>query len=314
MKANKLKIHVESGNIYHDNNDINESICGFFENQEDETKRWIDFEFVLSDDYDDYFMKYLVNIKDRNDEKYDMLTSRNSKFLFYHFNDYLRQISEPAKPVRHNVVLNDKTALEILQNKDWQYFIERILDVCQSNNGGKFTKLVNAKEVQIIERSVKNWTICKSLYTKFHTQVSENLAEALRNLLTNELDEIDRDLEHNYFLIDFDNLTNQEEIMNAYSYFYHRLGRFPGSQDLIIIPKPDIPHFIKADEIISPNQLYEKFKSTDSNGFVSVQVLAALNIYLGGDVELSREIMTEFLHNLSCTIYHNLSGSEKRQR
>ena len=65
MKANKLKIHVESGNIYHDNNDTNESIYGFFENQEDETKRWIGFELVLSDD--------LVNIKDGNDEKYDML-------------------------------------------------------------------------------------------------------------------------------------------------------------------------------------------------------------------------------------------------
>ena len=90
MKANKLKIHVESGNIYRDNNDTNESIYGFLENQENETKRWIDFEFVLSDDYNDYFMKYLVNIKDGNDKKYDMLTNRNSKFLFYHSNDYLR--------------------------------------------------------------------------------------------------------------------------------------------------------------------------------------------------------------------------------
>ena len=50
MKGNKLKIRVESGNIYHDNNDTNESIYGFSENQEVETKRWIDFEFVLSDD------------------------------------------------------------------------------------------------------------------------------------------------------------------------------------------------------------------------------------------------------------------------
>ena len=64
MKANKLKIHVERGNIYDDNNDTNETIYGFFGNQEDETKRWIDFEFVMSDDYDDYFMKYLVNIKE----------------------------------------------------------------------------------------------------------------------------------------------------------------------------------------------------------------------------------------------------------
>ena len=122
----------------------------------------------MSDDNDDYFMKYLVNIKDGNDENYDMLTSRNSKFLFYHFNDYLRQISEPAKPVRHSVVLNDETALEILQNKDWQHFIERILEECQSNNGSEFAKLVNAEEVQIIENCIKNLTVCKSLYTKFY--------------------------------------------------------------------------------------------------------------------------------------------------
>ena len=77
---------------------------------------------------------------------------------------------------------------------------------------GEFTKLVNAKEVQIIENSVEYLTICKSLYTEFYNQVSENLAEALRNLPANELDEIDRDLEHNYFFIDFDSLTNQEEI------------------------------------------------------------------------------------------------------
>ena len=46
MKANKLKIHVGSGNIYNDR-DTNESIYSFFEAQEDETKKWIDFEFIL---------------------------------------------------------------------------------------------------------------------------------------------------------------------------------------------------------------------------------------------------------------------------
>ena len=40
MKANKLKIHVESGNIYYDNIDTNESLYSFFENQEDEKKKW----------------------------------------------------------------------------------------------------------------------------------------------------------------------------------------------------------------------------------------------------------------------------------
>ena len=61
-KANKLKIHVESGNIYHNNTDSNESIYRFFETREDETKKWIDFEFILSDDNNDYFMKYLQKV------------------------------------------------------------------------------------------------------------------------------------------------------------------------------------------------------------------------------------------------------------
>ena len=84
-------------------------------------------------------MKYLVHIKDGKDKKYDMLTNKNSKFLFHHFNDYLRQISEPMKPVRHSAVADDYTALEILQSKNWQYFIERILEVYQSNNGSELT-------------------------------------------------------------------------------------------------------------------------------------------------------------------------------
>ena len=69
-------------------------------------------------------MKYLVNIKDRNDDKFDMLTNKNSKCFFYHFNNYLRQRNEQVKLVRHSVITNNETALEILQNKDWQYFIE----------------------------------------------------------------------------------------------------------------------------------------------------------------------------------------------
>ena len=74
-------------------------------------------------------------------------------------------------------------------------------------------------------------------------------------------------------------------------------------------PKPDIPHFIKTDEIISPNQLYEKCKGSDAKGLVSVQVLAALNIYLGSNVEHSRETMTEFLHNLSMQALNRENGN-----
>ena len=132
----------------------------FFQNQEDETKKWIDFEFILSDDYNDYFMTYLVNIKVKM-TSIDMLTYKNSIFLFYHFNDYLRQINETTKPLCHRIVADDDTALEILQNKNWQYFIEKTLEVWQSNNGSELMQLVSAKEDKIIENSVELFTIAK---------------------------------------------------------------------------------------------------------------------------------------------------------
>ena len=83
--------------------------------------------------------------------------------------------------------------------------IERILEVCLLNNGGGLNQLVNAKEVKIMKNSVENLTICKQLYTNFCNQIASNLAEAIRNLLPNELDEIDTDLELNYFFTDFNN-------------------------------------------------------------------------------------------------------------
>ena len=43
-------------------------------------------------------------------------------------------------------MLNDETSLEILQNKNWQYFIERVLEVCQSNKGGEFHQLLTPKK------------------------------------------------------------------------------------------------------------------------------------------------------------------------
>ena len=65
-----------------------------------------------------------------------MFTNKNSKCLFYHFNDYLTRINEPTKLARHSQISDDDIALDIIQNKNWQYFIERILEVYHSNNIG----------------------------------------------------------------------------------------------------------------------------------------------------------------------------------
>ena len=116
----------------------------------------------------------------------------------------------------------------------------------------------------------------------------------LDNLPDDEFKEIINDLHiENYLPDDFDNF------LDCWCEFYFHKGRFPGSQELIMVPQAQIPPFIKAQTPLSPIELYQNFKATDARALVSIQALAALNIHLGGDKTISKNALSEFLHNLS---------------
>ena len=76
MKTNKIKIHTESGNLFFDNVNSNESIY-FFLKQLDPTKILMLVEFEISNNYGNYVLEYLDTIKNKDDDKYDMLRHKN---------------------------------------------------------------------------------------------------------------------------------------------------------------------------------------------------------------------------------------------
>ena len=66
----------------------------------------------------------------------NVVTNKNSKYLFYWFNNYLEGLLQPMKHILHSVITDDDVALDIIQNENWQYFIEAILAACKTNNSG----------------------------------------------------------------------------------------------------------------------------------------------------------------------------------
>ena len=88
---------------------------------------------------------------------------------------------------------------------------------------------------------------------------------------------------------------NSTEVFKNFNQFFFKTGRFPGNDNLAII----IPAFVKTKDVVSPSDLYETFKDSNAYGLVSTQFLAALNIYFNSDKLLSKNVITEFLHNLS---------------
>ena len=107
--------------------------------------------------------------------------------------------------------------------------------------------------------------------------------------------EINKDLEgKNYWA----NIETVEDL-DCWSGFYFTKGRFLGSQELIMVPQTQIPPFIKTQTPLSPIDLYQNFKETDAKTLVLIQALAVLNIHYGGNRTVSKNALTEVLHNLT---------------
>ena len=102
-----------------------------------------------------------------------------------------------------------------------------------------------------------------------------------------------------YFHKPLKSIENPRELLKLFSQFFFKTGRFPGSENLAIVPMGVMPSFVKTNEVISPFDLYEKFNSTSVHGLVSTQFLAAFNIFIGGNKTISKNAMSEFFHNLS---------------
>ena len=114
-----------------------QTVSNFFLKQQDPTKGIIDFEFLYSGSYVEYFNWLIEGFDSYQKTKLDVLTIKNAKYLFYRYNDILKQNNFEVKKVKHSVVTDDYVAIEKIQSRNSQYFVESVLDACRANNIGE---------------------------------------------------------------------------------------------------------------------------------------------------------------------------------
>ena len=107
LERDNIQIHIDSGNIFVNNQNTGESISDFSLNQQDENKKKLPIDFSYDDDYTDYITKYLPGINEVDYDKFDVLTNKNSKYLFHLFNKYQESRNKPKQYIRHSVVTDD---------------------------------------------------------------------------------------------------------------------------------------------------------------------------------------------------------------
>lgn len=70
--------------------------------------------------------------------------------MFCHFNNFLTLVNVTAFTEGHSKTTKDDPAIDIIQSENWQYFIEKILEACETNRIGDNIDMSNVQESKII--------------------------------------------------------------------------------------------------------------------------------------------------------------------
>ena len=301
LTKNKLKIHLESGQFFHNNIITNESIYDFLLKQQDETKRELYPEVLVGNDFEFYVNELLTNVQDND---YDLHTNSTAKFLLYNCNTL--RLANRLKPlsIRHSQIVTNEKAISILQSNTWGYFVEQLLHFANGNISLDDFSLDDDREFErynVIEKTSDNVNYCKQFYQEVFDDIGYFFQRMIRETPNEFLEPLKADLANEiYFYKNLKDIESHSELLRVFNSFYFKTGRFPGNYtDLILVPTGKNPPFVKSFDRISPVELNDKFQNTPSYGIAAVHFLAALNIFFGGEKNLSQDVMTELLHNLS---------------
>ena len=311
LLKNKLKIHLKSGQFFHNNIIINESIYDFLLKQQDETKKELLIEVPTGDDFEVYVRELLTNVKD---DEYDLHTNSTAKFLFYYFNTYRSSNRLNPLTIRHSQIITNEQAISILQTNNWQYFVEQLLHIANGEINLDDFDLDNDQEFEkynIIEKTSDNINYCREFYEEVFNDIACFFQKMIKETPDKFLEPLKADLANEiYFTQNLKEIESHVELLKFFNRFYFKTGRFPGNTDFILVPAGVKPNFVETFDQISPVELNEKFQNGPSYGIAAAHFLAGLNIYFGGEKKLSQDVMSELLYNLS---YQALSIDNKKK-
>ena len=115
MTSNRLSIHIEDEDIFYENVNTGESSYNFLMTQQNEDAAFIPKNFVYRNTFEKYINSFLPAFSIDDVEKYDLYSNKNSKYLFYRFNDYVKAYGNKRRKIRHTQKIKDSVGIKKLK-------------------------------------------------------------------------------------------------------------------------------------------------------------------------------------------------------
>ena len=112
MTQNKLSIHVESGDIFYDNHNTGENFYNFLLSQQNDETAYVPKKISYNNSFEKYITTFLQAFSIDDQEKFDLLAFKNSKYLFCRFNDFVQAYGNPRYKLLHTRKMLDSVGLK----------------------------------------------------------------------------------------------------------------------------------------------------------------------------------------------------------
>ena len=112
MTENKISIHVESRYIFYENHNTGENFYNFLLAQQNDDAAFIPKKLCYRRSFESSISQFLQAFSIDDVEKYDLFTHKNSKYLFYCFNDYIKAYGNPRHKIKHTRKILDTVGMQ----------------------------------------------------------------------------------------------------------------------------------------------------------------------------------------------------------
>ena len=123
MTQNKLSIHVESADVFYDNHNTAENFYSFLLSQQNDEAAYVPKTVSYRNSFEQYITTFLQSFSIDDQEKFDLLAFKNSKYLFYRFNDFIKVYGNPRYKLLHTRKMLDSVGIKKVEEKNKQFLI-----------------------------------------------------------------------------------------------------------------------------------------------------------------------------------------------
>ena len=161
MTQNKLSIHVQTGDIFYDNHNTEENFYNFLLSQQNKEAALVAKKFSYFNSFENYITQFMQNFSIDEQEKFDLLSFKNSKYLFYVFNSFVRLNGNPRYRLLHTRKMKDSVALENIEDKNKQFLVEKLIQGVEFESA--YENRFETKP-QAVETMEDNYKVARRVY------------------------------------------------------------------------------------------------------------------------------------------------------